>query len=254
MSARLLMQFCRAPGTPDYTMGGVHYESGQELNLLSELFPNFRDELAGKVVIDFGCGFGYQSIACALAGAREVIGVDTNENNLRLASDNVAALPNLKGKLRFSTRVPDGVKADIIFSQNSFEHFLEPEQILASMCAALMPRGKIFIGFGPPWYAPWGAHMTFFCRLPWVHLLFSERTVMEGRSLYRSDGRRSYREAGLAQMSLGRFEKITKASGLVCLDVRYDCSKGLDFLRWTPLREFFVCYVRCVLMRPEDSV
>lgn len=245
LSAWVLLRFCRAPGTRDYPMSGVYCEPGKELARLEEVWPDLRRDFADKIVIDFGCGMGYQSTAFALAGARHVIGVDIAD--LEFARQRVADL-GLADKVSFAAKIPEGLEADIIVSQNSFEHFIGAAVILAELRAALAAGGKVFLTFAPPWYAPWGAHMAYFCRLPWVQVLFSERTVMQVRSLFRSDGKWTYRDAGLAEMSLVKFEQLIKECGLRCVFKRYDCSWGLNWLRHTPLRELFVNRVSCVLM------
>ena len=233
-------------------MHGVHYESGHELDRLEEVFPDIRREFPGKVVMDFGCSVGYQAAAFARAGARRVIGIEIDETMLRGARERIAA-QGLADQVTFASAIADGVKADVIVSQNSFEHFIGAEEILASLSRALAPGGKIFVTFAPPWYAPWGAHMAYFCRLPWVQVLFSERAVMQARSLFRPDGKRTYEEAGLAEMSLAKFERLISRCGLRCRLQRYDCIRGMTWLRQTPLRELFVNRVSCVLVAEESA-
>lgn len=253
-AGRILRLFCRAPNVPDYAMEGIHYEQGKEITLLAELFPGLFDDLVGKRVVDFGCGLGYQSIALARAGAREVIGVDINDAALA-AAEQLAIREGVTGTVRFSRSLENHLEADTIISQNSFEHFLNPEEILARMRDALAPGGRILITFSPPWHSPWGAHMGFFCRLPWIQSLFPERTVMEVRSAFRPDGARTYREAGLGQLSVGKFEAIVKRSRLRCTLLRYDCVCGLNWLRLVPLRELFINRVSCVLgAQPREFV
>jgi SAM-dependent methyltransferase len=244
--ARLLLCFCRKPGTPDFPMSGISYESGKELQLLEDVFPDFRGELAGKTVLDFGCGHGYQSVAFCRAGAGKVLGLDVNSRSLDIASG-LASSMGMSDRVAFADRVPEDLKFDVIVSQNSFEHFVDAEPVLASMRSALDRKGKIFITFAPPWYAPWGGHVGFFCRLPWVQVLFPEKTVIEVRSLFRSDNATSYRELQLARMSLRKFSRIVKRSGLRCYSLRYDCIRRMNWLRYTPFREFFVNRVNCVL-------
>ena len=118
------------------------------------------------------------------------------------------------------------------------------------MSQSLAPNGRILIGFGPPWWAPTGAHMHYFCKIPWVQLFFSEKTIMQVRSLYRDDGYQTYAEAGLGQLSIAKFERVISRSNLDCRDIKYRCIKGLDFLQRTPLRELFINYARCELRKP----
>ena len=249
--ARFLLVFCRSPGSPDYSMSGIHYDPGNELDVFQEVFPNLRREIAGKCVIDFGSGLGYQSMALAVAGARRVVGIEIDEQRIEIGRARITE-QGLARKVCFERKIPNGLRADVILSQNSFEHFLDSKRILAEMSAALAPGGKIYITFAPPWNAPWGAHMAFFCRLPWVHLFFPERTIMEVRSLFRPGTERTYREVGLAQMSLAQFERTVKSSGLQIQFRRYDCIRGMNALQWTPLRELFVNRVSCVLRAPQN--
>lgn len=244
--ARLLLCFCRKPGTTDFPMHGVHFEQGKELEELDLVFPGFRKGLVGKTVLDFGCGLGYQSVAFCQAGARRVIGLDINQKSIDAAAQRASRM-GLNDRIAFVDRLPEGLKCDVIVSQNSFEHFIDAETVLASMRSALDPNGELFITFAPPWYAPWGGHMGFFCRLPWVQVLFPEKTVIAARSRFRSDNATSYRDLYLAKMSIQKFNRIVKRSGLHRSSLRLDCSLGMNWLRFTPLREFFVNRVSCVL-------
>lgn len=107
------------------------------------------------------------------------------------------------------------------------------------------------ITFGCPWFSPYGSHMHFFCKLPWVNLIFPERTVMRVRSLYRNDGAMRYEdvESGLNKMSVAKFERIIANAGMRVLFRRYTGVKGYDFLTRLPvLRELFVNRIDCALV------
>ena len=166
-----------------------------------------------------------------------------------------------KSRVRFTDSLAtpaDGTRErfDLVISKDSLEHFQDPELMLATMSGALNDDGKLFITFGPPWYSPYGSHMYFFTRVPWVNLLFSERTVMAVRSRYRDDGAMRYEEveSGLNRMSVGRFERIVKDSGLRMSWYRYDCVKGLDIASRVPLlRELLINHVSCILERGTSS-
>jgi 2-polyprenyl-3-methyl-5-hydroxy-6-metoxy-1,4-benzoquinol methylase len=162
-------------------MSGVHYDQGKELEKLREAFPNITTEVAGQVVMDYGCGFGYQAVALA-EHAQLVYGIEINESCVAAAKA-LAEARNAADRTIFALRLTDGMKADAIVSRNSFEHFPQPRETLAEMAGALSPRGRLYITFSPPWYSPWGAHMGYFCKIPWVHLLFSETAVMTAPSV-----------------------------------------------------------------------
>lgn len=242
METALLRKFCRPVGAPDYQMKSVHYQEADALSHTA-VFPGFEAALQGADVLDFGCGYGYQTIAIARLGARSVTGVEINQDLLDAA---IAKAASAGVSATFSSTI-EGTY-DLIYSQNSFEHFLDPEQICSELRTHLRPGGRIYITFAPPWLAPYGAHMAFFTRLPWVHLFFSERAVMAVRADYRNDQASTYTQCGLGKMTIQRFEQTVKQSGLRIESCRYDCVRGINFLANVPiLRELFINRVSCVL-------
>ncbi len=242
LSTRLLLLFCHEPKPVPM----VHYDGGSALDNLLAVFPNFGEEIRGKRVVDLGCGMGYQAVAMLRAGAAWVTAIEVNGDLAAKAQARLEA-EGLSSRARVTDSLK-GESADVIVSQNSFEHFQDAEAMLSAMRAALAPGGRILLTFGPLWYAPLGSHMSFFCRLPWVNLLFPERAVMMARARYRQDGMRTYTEAGLAKMSLAKFERTMAAAGVTVEWRRYDCVKRMVFLAHVPLlRELFVNRVSCVL-------
>lgn len=243
----LLLQFCKKPGSA--TPGHAPHDEAQALNIVNSVFPDIEQQIKGKRVIDFGCGSGYQVIAYARAGARSVVGVEIVDYLAEICADRVQR-ENLSSVARIERQISEPHAADIIISQNSFEHFIEPEVILNQLKQALAPGGRIYITFGPPWFAPTGAHMGFFCPIPWIQLLFPESAVLQVRGLYRDDKPTTYLEAGVGKISVGRFERVVRDCGLKMSSCRYDCVKGLDFLQYVPVvRELAINRISCVLER-----
>jgi SAM-dependent methyltransferase len=227
------------------------------LDLLCRCFPGFEREIVGKRVLDFGCGSGFQACAMAMRGAEFVLGLDTNPRTLVRAPE-LASRSGLDGRVTFRERLcaADIGRFDIVISQNSMEHFSDPKAVLDQMKSALAPDGRLLITFGPPWLAPYGSHMRFFTPVPWVNLLFAESGVMKVRSRYIHDGAARYREVegGLNRMTVRRFERLIRQSGLETVHRRYDCVKALHFLARLPLvRELFINHLSCVLRQADSS-
>ena len=57
-------------------------------------------------------------------------------------------------------------------------HISDPEGVLRESLRLLAPGGRIFINF-PPYYHPFGAHLSDVINMPWVHLFFSERMLVD---------------------------------------------------------------------------
>lgn len=251
LSERLLLLLSRKPGSED--LSGSHEEWNLEnaLSLLCRVFPNFLGMIAGKHVLDFGCGEGWQTVAMARQGARFVLGLDSNYRTLAKARQ-LAENVGTGDRVGFAGSLDgDPRRFDVVVSQNSMEHFPDPVGVLEQMKGALSPGGKILIAFGPPWFAPYGSHMRFFTRVPWLNLLFSERTVLNVRGHFRQDGAKRYEEveSGLNKMSVRKFERTLSAVGLRTEFRRYQCVKKLNVLaRWPFLRELFVNEINCVLI------
>lgn len=193
----------------------------------------------------------------ARLGARFVFGLDRDERLLKEAQ-NLARQDGLESKTGFGDALPAPLKGrfEVVVCQNSMEHFPDPVQAMRAMESALSPEGIIFVTFGPPWYAPYGSHMHFFTRVPWVNILFRERTVMRVRARFRQDGAIKYQEveSGLNKMSVRRFERIVRESGMKVQWRRYECVKGLFPLGRIPvIRELFVNRVNCILRLPDHG-
>ena len=254
LAERILLALSRPVGSKDYGSDCRCSTDGDSaLSRLESAFPEFRDRIKGKRVLDLGCGEGYQVVAMAENGAASAIGIDPHFPSLARAQAllerhrppvPVHFFPTADASLQNSV--------DIVISQNSFEHIPEPVAALESMKRLLVPGGLVMITFCPPWYAPYGAHMHFFTKVPWVNLLFSERTVMTVRSRFRADAARRYEdvEMGLNRMSIRKFERIVAASGMTVAWRRYVCVKKMDFLSRVPLaRELFINVASCVLVK-----
>ena len=248
LSERLLSRFCKDPqavpycdpASPEDIANRIAPE--QPLRELLRAFPSLPELICGKTVLDFGCGWGDQSAAMAELGAI-VTGFDTHAGLLAAAR---ARYPGV----RYLERI-DGERFDVIVTQDAMEHFNDPRAALGLMVSALKPGGPILMTFGPPWFAPYGTHMDFFCKLPWLQLLFPEKTVMGVRERYRQDGAQHYEEveSGLNRMSLRKFERLIRESGLTMKRRDYIGVKKLHTLTKIPMvRELTTVAVVAVLI------
>lgn len=110
---------------------------------LEALFdPTIWEQVAGKVVLDFGCGIGDEALEIACHGAKQVIGLDIREDFLAIARSRQA-----DAHVSNCTFVRNlDAQADVIFSVDSFEHFDNPGEILSEMARLLSPgQGYCFV-------------------------------------------------------------------------------------------------------------
>jgi SAM-dependent methyltransferase len=225
-------------------MDGSAYFGKSKLAVL--MGPDFFDRIAGKVVIDFGCGTGRDAVEMATRGATQVIGVDLRESELAKARE-LAIEHGVADKCLFVTKT--GALADVLVSLDAFEHFSDPPLILRLMAGLIKPAGECLVSFGPTWYHPLGGHL--FSPFPWAHLLFSERALIEWRSDFRSDGATRFAEVegGLNQITIAQFERYVAESPLRFDSMTAVPIRPLRRMHTRLTREFTTSIVQCRLRK-----
>jgi SAM-dependent methyltransferase len=207
-------------------------------------------------VMDFGCGYGQTVLEMAKLGPRQVIGLDIRHSVLEEARK--LAENEKLSNLRFVNAFTDNVKelygkADIIVSIDAFEHYGNPTEVLDEMDKYLAPDGRVYISFGPPWWHPYGAHLQFMIRLPWPHVIFTERVLMAARSLYKTDGAVKFEqvEGGLNRMSVRKFEQLIHNSVFRIMTLQLIPIRRTKFLHtYCPgSRELFTSIIKATLQR-----
>ncbi|MGP8246069.1 MAG: class I SAM-dependent methyltransferase [Bryobacteraceae bacterium] len=229
-----------SPGAPD---GGA-YEGQSKLAVL--MGDEFFTKIAGKVVIDFGCGEGAEAVEMAGRGARQVIGIDVREDVLEAARQR-AVSAGVQDKCLFALSTKE--LADIVVSLDAFEHFADPAGVLRIMSTLLEPAGEAILSFGPTWYHPLGGHL--FSVFPWAHLIFSEKALIRWRSTFKTDGATRFSEVagGLNQMTIAKFEELIAGSPLKAASLELVPIKKLRGLHNRLTREFTTAIVRCRLVK-----
>jgi SAM-dependent methyltransferase len=223
-------------------------DSYDEKKLRILLGESFFLEIIGKTVIDFGCGEGRQSSQIAKAGADRVYGLDIQPRYLE-AARREAERSGCQDICEFREHLPDSIQADIVVSIDSFEHFGDPERVLREMKSIMKPGGVLVVSFGPPWYHPLGGHL--FSIFPWAHLVFSEEALIRWRSDVRSDGATRFGEVagGLNQMTIARFERTARESGLAVEKLEVAPIRALRWLHCGLTREFTSSLIRARLRK-----
>ncbi len=207
---------------------------------------DFFTKIAGKVIIDFGCGEGADAVEMAGNGAARVIGLDIREDVLQAARQN-ALDAGVQNTCVFAHSTKE--LADIIVSVDAFEHFADPAEILRIMSALLRPAGEALISFGPPWYHPLGGHL--FSVFPWAHLIFSEKALIGWRSAFKTDGATRFSEVagGLNQMTIAGFKELVAGSPFKFAGLELAPIKKLRRIHNRFTREFTTAVVRCRLVK-----
>lgn len=142
---------------------------GEVARILTTQISAYTDpeSLAGKRLLDFGCGVGASSLALARFLPRtEIIGVELNAEQVRLGT--LLQTHHGFANLRFlaspsGDRLPAGIGTfDVIMLSAVYEHLLPDERrvVLPLLWSALKPGGVIFINQTPHRWFPKEHHTT----------------------------------------------------------------------------------------------
>jgi len=234
-------------------------------------FASPEEIMKGKTVLDIGSGAGGKTLYYATLGVKKIYGVDVVPHYEEEARA-MATEKNLADRAEFltadATQLPFADDFfDVIIANDVMEHVAEPEAVLREAFRVLKPGGRFFTNF-PPYYHPYGAHLSDVIGIPWVHALFSEPVLIEAyRELVRGlpdadmrlrlrlgdPERNSTRLTYINHMTIKRFRRIVAESPFHVAHWRLVPLRS--FLR--PLAvlapEFFMKAVVCILEKPARA-
>jgi 2-polyprenyl-6-hydroxyphenyl methylase/3-demethylubiquinone-9 3-methyltransferase len=117
-----------------------------EINPLRLEWINARAPLAGKTVVDIGCGGGILAESMARKGA-EVTGIDLSEKALKVADlhsleSGVRVRYELIAAEELAAREPG--RFDVVTCMEMLEHVPDPAAVVRACAALVKPGGKVF--------------------------------------------------------------------------------------------------------------
>jgi SAM-dependent methyltransferase len=253
----------RAPAGRPGVGATVNYTIDNCLNFARSTLRNFDKRIAGPTVLDYGCGPGWQAVAIRIhCGAAKVFGLDIRDDWL-VHGQSLAERHGASREVQFGTSVPDELAGhfDVVLSLSAFEHYRDPAAELARMRSFLGPGGgrdpalvcrTLVLAFGQPLWRlhPHSGHEPA-CSV--AEPVFSDRALLALRAKFRPGrpARLEDIEGGLNKMTLAKFRRIVRDSGLIVGDLRYFPTLGLPLVSRIPaIRELLTSAVSCALTVP----
>lgn len=138
------------------------------------------NNLKDKTILDFGCGFGGKTAYYSSLEATKVYGVDFHDD-FSLAQ-NYCKEKNLN--IEFFSLQDNGLlpledsSVNIVISSAVFEHVLDIDTAFKEIKRVLKPNG-LFLNRWHPYATRYGAHVNGLIGIPFVHLLFSEKNIIQ---------------------------------------------------------------------------
>jgi len=225
------------------------------------------DEMfADKTVLDVGCGAGGKTMYYASQGVKKIVGMDIVAHYKEEAE---ALAEQLGYADRFTFVVGDAANTgfpdnsfDTIIMNDAMEHVDRPDLVLAEVRRVLKPGGRLYVNF-PPYYHPFGAHLSDLIAIPWVHMFFSEDTLVAAykelcKTVPDGDDRINFRISTNAQgkeyfsyinhMTIKRFDGLRANAGMKQAYYREVPLRGFlaPLAKLPLLKECFVKMVVCV--------
>lgn len=153
-----------------------------------ELEAQFRDNfdaaaVAGKDVLDFGCGEGDLSYIVSSMAPKSITGIDVDADRVASAKNRLGELkPEVVPTFRAATTMdtidlPDA-SVDLLLCFDVLEHIIDYEAILPEWSRVLRPGARVMIWW-VPWFHPYGHHIESLVPLPWAHAVFSDRALID---------------------------------------------------------------------------
>ena len=164
-----------------------NYRYALDVQFKSKLKTGIKYEFNDKKILEIGCGHGGISVFHAANGAKEVIGIDVNDDSLASANKfaNTFSKKQFNGKLNVSFIKADATALpfkentfDIILAENVFEHFVEYEKVMQECYRVLSKDGRLIVPIFSSIHSKYAYHVKTIMKLPWIQWFFSDKTII----------------------------------------------------------------------------
>jgi len=174
---------------------GIKSDAGSEKHEIDYAFNQLKFKtlhglginVYSKNVLEIGCGQGGICVFAAMNGAKKVTGIDLSDSALSSANNFKKIVESDTGnnlnisflKMSAEDLSLENESVDIIIADNMFEHVSDVPTVLNECNRVLSSKGKIIVPNFPSYRSKYGPHVKYGVKIPWVHIFFKERTVVQ---------------------------------------------------------------------------
>lgn len=253
----LLNAMLGGPTRPDSTKASTHHRAKHEDIYREDTVPFLGDvekylsrESTALVV---GCDDNGVEVAWIGNRCKSTMGISIDEEQVRKSKK----LLQDHSRVDFVV-VPDASlpfrdeSFDVIFMHNVCEHIINLESCFREYWRVLKKNGVLINKFSPLFYSPFGAHLSYALRIPWGHLLFGLRTIVEVRNLFYSGTSQadSWEGFSLNRITEGGYVRLVRRIGFKQLSLSSHTARNLPIVGRLPLlKNLFVTSVESVLVK-----
>ncbi len=161
-----------------------NYRTWRYHELEQQLTDHFdTNRIAHGDVLDFGCGTGELCTLLTAHNPKAIIGIDKCADVIKRAAATINVMilsetcrPKFTCNEQHDRLPLESESIDIVCCFDVLEHIPDVRAVACEWRRVLRPGGRVWIWWSP-WRGPYGHHLESLVPLPWVHLLFSERTL-----------------------------------------------------------------------------
>ncbi len=173
----------------------------------------FDFDVSGLRILDFGCGHGALTIHFAELGAKQVVGVDLDQERIAFAETNLEkAFPQFRDCVEFRSQDIRDMQFDghfdLIVAKDSFEHIDDLAGVVSHLHRLLRKGGYLAPGFSPLFYSPFGDHGRFEIGLPWLHAVLPDSLLAWWLNFRTGSSVSNSSDLGLNRLTSDEFRRI----------------------------------------------
>jgi SAM-dependent methyltransferase len=188
------------------------------------LIPLLRSQgvdLAGRSVLDVGCGYGgVLAVLHERYGLSNALGIDVDPDMIRTGRERTPPGVSLAVRNFFGL---EGGHFDFILMRDVLEHIVDVERALAVAVQFMKPGSILYASFAP-FFSPFGGHQHngsgFFSWLPWLQFLpeaaFRRLLFLRGNAYKTSRGLEADMDTVLkTRLTIAGFRRLAAKAGFV---------------------------------------